>query len=151
MSLFWYISLGWAVNGMIWNRGAYDMQERKREGWSLPQPSSKDMCALPIGQPSHESCHLRHCTLPAASSSVIPTVAFSNSVTGRSWQNFSYLSSKSKQNSYMMNGSQPRLIAPWKEIPSCPLFFRQMREKYGRHDIVGRELNQRIFFCFNQY
>lgn len=97
MSLFCYISLGWAVNGIIWNIGAYDVQWRKQEGRSFPQPSSNDMCSLPGGQPSHEYCHFRLCTLPAASTSVIPTVAFNDSVTGQCWQDFSYLGSKTRQ------------------------------------------------------
>ena len=66
-------------------------------------------------------------TSPAASTSGIPTVAFSTSVTGHCWQNFSNLGYKGKAEQFVINGSEPFPVSLWKEY-FFPLFFS---DKWG--------------------
>jgi hypothetical protein len=92
-----YISPEWAVSGIMWNiEKVWFSWGQSTEVDSFHSWSSKDLFSLPGGQPRHQHSHFRQCSLPPASTSVIPTVAFNASLIVQCCQNFSNLRYKSK-------------------------------------------------------
>lgn len=144
MSPFCYIKLGWAVNGIKWNIGAYDIICKGETGETDPLHRLTLMAcaALQVASPAMTTTSLDIILFQLLASS-IPTVACNDGLTGPCWQNFSQLRSKGKQTSYMMNGSEPHLISLWKEMLFFFFFASVPSDKWGWNETGMTWLEER--------